>query len=161
VPAPVSTEHGESYPVVVADGSLYLSAERPGGLGGSDIYRAQRLPDGGFAEPENLGPPVSSEFHEGDTFVAPDESYLVLSSRRPGGLGQNDLYVSFRGADGRWSEPANLGPTINTDQTDFCPMVTPDGRYLFFSRRTGGSWAEATEGEIFWVDLGVIEPFRP
>jgi len=160
VPPPVSTDQAESYPVVVADGSLYFPAQRPEGLGGYDIYRSQRLPDGSFAEPENLGPPVNTEFHEGDTFVAPDESYLILSSQRPGGLGQNDLYVSFRGPDGRWSEPENMGPAINSEHTDFCPMVTPDGRYLFFSRRIGGSWAEASEGEIYWVDIGVIDEFR-
>jgi len=161
VPPPVSTEFPESYPVVVGDGSLYFSSQRTGGFGGYDIYRAQRLQDGGFREPVNLGPSINTEFHEGDTFVAPDESYLILSSRRPGGLGQNDLYVSFRGPDGGWSEPENLGPAINSDQTDFCPMVTPDGKYLFFSRRTGASWEEASEGEIFWVDIDVIERFKP
>ena len=40
---PVSTDSNESYPSVVADGSLYFTSNRPGGLGGSDIYRAQRL----------------------------------------------------------------------------------------------------------------------
>lgn len=160
VPPPVSTDAPESYPVVVSDGSLYFTSERPGGFGKYDVYRAQRRADGGFEEPVNLGPPVNTEFHEGDTFVAPDESYLILSSSRPGGFGQNDLYVSFRAADGGWTQPANLGPAINTEQTDFCPMVTPDGKWLCFSRRTGASWAEATEGEIFWVDVGVIEEFR-
>ncbi|MHA2123477.1 MAG: TolB family protein [Promethearchaeota archaeon] len=160
VPSPVSTEFPESYPIVVKDGSLYFSSQRPGGFGGYDIYRSQILQDGSFEEPVNLGPSINTEFHEGDTFVAPDESYLILSSRRPGGLGQNDLYVSFQKPNGGWSEPENLGPTINTDQTDFCPMVTPDGNYLFFSRRIGASWSEASEGEIFWVEISVIERFR-
>ena len=86
VPAPVSTSAEELYPVVVADGSLYFSSNRAGGLGRSDVYRAQRLADGSFAEPVNVGPPINSEFGTGDTFVAPDESYLIVSSRRPGGL---------------------------------------------------------------------------
>ncbi len=161
VPHPVSTEFPESYPVVVEDGSLYFSSQRPGGLGGYDIYRSQLRQDGSFEEPVNLGPPINTEFHEGDTFVAPDESYLILSSRRPGGLGQNDLYVSFRKPDGGWGQPENLGSAVNTDQTDFCPMVTPDGRYFFFSRRIGASWEEAAEGEVFWVDISVIERRRP
>ncbi len=161
VPPPVSTELPESYPVVVEDGSLYFSSKRPGGFGGYDIYRSQLLQDGSFEEPVNLGPSINTEFHEGDTFVAPDESYLILSSRRPGGLGQNDLHISFREPDGGWSEPENLGPAMNSDQTDFCPMVTPDGKYLFFSRRTGASWNEASEGEVFWVDISVIERLRP
>jgi dipeptidyl aminopeptidase/acylaminoacyl peptidase len=161
VPPPVSTEYSESYPCVVADGSLYFSSRRPGGHGASDIFRAQRLADGSFAEPVNVGPPINTDFSEGDTYVAPDESYLIVTSSRPGGFGQGDLYASFRDENGGWTEPVNLGETINSDRTDFCPMVTPDGRYLFFSRRWGASWDETTRCEIYWVDARVLEQFRP
>lgn len=161
VPEPISTAASESYPVVVGDGSLYFSSDRPSGLGRSDVYRAQRLAGGGFAEPRNVGPPVNTEHSEGDTFVAPDESYLIVASNRPGGFGQGDLYVSFRGKDGRWQPLVNLGDTINTDQTDFCPMVTPDGKYLFFSRRWGATWEETTAGEVYWVDARILDRFRP
>jgi hypothetical protein len=147
--------------VVVADGSLYFTSDRAGGLGGRDVYRAQRLADGSFAEPVNLGSPVNSEGGEGDTFVAPDESYLIVTSRRPGGIGRGDLYVSFRREGGGWGEPIHLGDGINTDQTEFCPMVTPDGKYLFFTRRWGANWEEATAADVFWVDASVLEPFRP
>jgi hypothetical protein len=160
VPPPVSSSANEIYPVVVADGSLYFISDRPGSLGRYDVYRAQRLADGGFAEPVNIGPPVNSEFGTGDTFVAPDESYLIFSSTRPGGFGQGDLYVCFRREDGSWGEPANLGPGINTDQTEYCPMVTPDGKYLFFSRRWGATWEETTAGDVYWVDAGVLDRFR-
>jgi hypothetical protein len=160
VPPPVRTPHNEIYPVVVADGSLYFTSDRPGGHGRSDVYRAERQPDGTFAEPVNLGPPVNTEHSEGDTFVAPDESYLIVTSNRPGGFGQGDLYISFRQPDGRWGELVNLGDTINSDQTDYCPMVTPDGKYLFYSRRWGATWAETTAGDVFWVDAGVLDQFR-
>ena len=115
---------------------------------------------GSFGEPVNLGPPVNSGYREGDTYVSPDESWLVVTSFRPGGIGGGDLYVSFRRDDGAWSEPRLLPPTINTELLDFCPMGTPDGRYLFFSRRTGDSWAEADAGDVFWVDASVIEKVR-
>ena len=161
VPPPVSTAASEVYPVVVADGSLYFSSNRPGSLGGGDVYRAQRLPDGRFAEPVNLGPPISGDSQDGDTFVAPDESYMILTSRRAGTLGQADLYVSFRKKDGAWTEPVNLGPTINTDTIEYCPMVTPDGKYLFFSRRIGATWETTTGGDVYWVDAKIIEQFRP
>jgi hypothetical protein len=161
VPPPVSSSADELYPVVVGDGSLYFTSSRPGGLGHSDLYRAQRQPDGTFAEPVNVGPPINSEFGTGDTYVSPDERYLIFSSRRPGGVGLGDLYVSFRQEDGRWGEPVNLGPDINSEQVDYCPMVTPDGRYLFFSRRWGATWEETTAGDVFWVDARVLEQFRP
>ena len=161
VPPPVSTEHHESYPCVVGDGSLYFSSRRPGGLGASDIYRAHRLADGTFAAPVNVGPPINTSFSEGDTFVSPDESYLIVTSRRPGGFGDGDLYISFRDGDGGWSEPVNLGEAINSEHLDFCPMVTPDGKYLFFSRRWGSTWDNSTRCEIYWVDARVLDRFRP
>lgn len=84
----------------VADGSLYFSSNRPGGQGQTDIWRAQRLADGSFDEPVNLGPPVNSEHSEGDTYVAPDESWLVVTSRRPGG---RHLFFSRR-TGASWDE---------------------------------------------------------
>lgn len=161
VPPPISTQAMELYPVVVADGSLYFSSDRPGGLGPSDLYRAQRLPDGSFAEPVNVGPPINSEFGTGDTFVAPDESYMVLSSAHPPSLGRGDLFVSFRLDEGGWGEPIHLGDVINTEEHEFCPMVTPDGKYLFFTRLYGGSWENATGGDLFWVDARFLDQFNP
>ena len=160
VPPPVSTAAEELYPVVVADGSLYFSSNRAGDGGRFDSYRAQRLADGKFAEPVAIGPPINSEFGTGDTFVAPDESYLIASSKRPEGLGNGDLYVSFRQGDGQWGQLANLGKGINTDQHEFCPMVTPDGKYLFFSRRWGATWEETTAGDVYWVDAKVVHQLR-
>ena len=161
VPPPISTEASEVYPVIVADGSLYFASNRPGGLGPrSSLYRAQRLPDGSFAAPVLVPPPVNSQFGVGDTFVSPDESYMVMASGRPPSAGGGDLFVSFRRPGGGWSEPAHLGPTINTDQSDFCPMVTPDGRFLFFSRRQGASWGAATAGDVYWVDAKILEPVQ-
>ena len=160
MPPPISTEASEVYPVVVGDGSLYFSSNRPGGLGRNSLYRAQRLADGSFAEPVLVAPPVNSEFGVGDVYVSPDESYMVFSSSRPPSPGGGDLFVSFRRPNGGWSEPAHLGNTINTDQTEFCPMVTPDGKFLFFSRRRGASWSEATAGDVYWVDAKILEQFR-
>jgi hypothetical protein len=159
VPPPVSTAALEVYPVVVADGSLYFSSDRAG-QGRLDLYRAQRLADGSFDEPVLLGAPINGEFRTGDTFVAPDESYMIISSARSPSLGRGDLFVSFRRGDGSWGEPIHLGDMINTADHEYCPMVTPDGKYLFFSRMYGGSWDTATGGDVFWVDAKIIERFR-
>ena len=157
VPAPVSTDAAEAYPTMSANRSLYFLSDRPGGLGRMDIYRAPRLPAGRFGQPVNIGAPANSAASEGDTFVSPDEKFLIITSGRDGGFGQADLYVSFRGANGAFGEPINLGSTINTADTEFCPMVTPDGRYLFFSRRYGGNtWQTTTNADIFWVDVAAV-----
>jgi hypothetical protein len=160
VPAPVSTGAQEYYPTVVADGSLYFSSDRAGNPAHFDLYRAQRLADGDFAEPVKLPPPINHEAGIGDVYVTPDERILVFSSRRQPSHGNGDLFVSFRQADGGWSEPRNLGPTINTAEHEFCPMATPDGKYLFYSRRWGATWELTTDGEVYWVDARILEPLR-
>lgn len=67
--------------------------------------------------------------------MAPDQSYIIFSSsgRRDGTGPAGDLYISFRRADGTWEAARNLGPLVNTDRTEFCPVVSPDGRYLYFT----------------------------
>ena len=160
VPSPVSTEAGEVYPTIVKDGSLYFTSNRPGGLGPNSLYRAQRRADGTFAQPALVPPPINSESGIGDPFVSPDERYMVFSSRRPPSLGGGDLFVAFRRADGGWDEPVHLGKTLNSEDTDFCPFATPDGKYLFFSRRHRAADGTVTAGDVYWIDAKFLEQFR-
>lgn len=160
VPSPVSTGHEEIYPVVTADGSLWFTGNRPGTRGVRDLYRARAIPDGGFAEPVAIGPPIDAEWRKGDTTVSPDQGIIVMSGTRPGGHGRGDLYISFRQEDGSYSEPKNMGPVFNSELLDFCPMFSPDGRWFSFSRRYGDSWPTATDAEIFWVNAKALEQFR-
>jgi hypothetical protein len=159
VPAPISTEAGEVYPTIVGDGSLYFTSSRPGGPGRSNLYRAQRRADGRFADPVLVPPPINTEHGVGDPFVSPDEQYMVFSSRRPPNVGGGDLFVAFRRADGGWDEPVHLGRTVNSEYTDFCPFVTPDGKYFFFSRRHG-ALPTPTAGDVYWMDAKFLEQFR-
>lgn len=150
----VNSKQGDYYPTLTNRGDLYFCSRREGGQGGHDIYRA-RLVHGRFERPENLGAPINTEYWDFDPFIAPDESYLIFGSDRPGGLGRWDLYISFRTKDGSWSPPRNMGKPINGPGNDLTPMLSPDGRYLFFASDRAGS------NDIYWVDARVIEPFRP
>ena len=165
VPPPVWTEHAESYPSFTPDGTLQFSSDRPGGLGDGDLWRAAPQNGGEFRKPVNLGPPVNTEHRESDSCVAPDGSYIVFTSDRPGGFGGADLWVSFLDSEaGSWSEPKNLGAEVNGPDTDYCPMLTPDGRYLFFSRRVSdppdSGWDGVVGGDVYWVDTAVFERLR-
>ena len=142
------------YPTLTARGDLYFCSRREGGQGRHDIYRA-RLVDGRFARPENLGSPINSEASDFDPYVAPDESYIIFASDRPGGLGNADLYIRFRGKDGAWSEPRNMGAPVSSPYLDYAPMLSPDGKYLFFTSGRGGA------DDIYWVDARVIDAMRP
>jgi Tol biopolymer transport system component len=123
---------GAGSPSLAANGTLYFVAQRPDSIGGLDIYKAKRFV-GQYDEPVNLGPRINSAEGENDVYIAPDESFIVFTSDRQGGQGENDLYLSVL-KDTTWSQPRNLGPTINSAGSECCPSVSPDGKYFFFNR---------------------------
>ncbi|MEM7485529.1 MAG: hypothetical protein AAF348_10000 [Bacteroidota bacterium] len=152
---PVSTDdYAESYPVVVADGSIYFTSDRPGGLGKRDIYKAQYLGEGKFDKPVNIGPEVNSKKSERSTYVSPDEHVLVTGNNY---TEEKGFAVSFK-KNGRWQRPSffDLGETLSKDWIYFCPYMSPDGKYFFFSKRYSdppdSGWKGVAKGEVYWMD---------
>jgi hypothetical protein len=136
---------------VAANGSIYFNSGDPGGLGAGDLY-VSRFVDGRYTEPVNLGAPVNSELSEDRPFIAPAESYLLfVRLTPPDGLGLTDLYVSFRRDDGTWTPPRNMGPRVNSPANEGCPIVAPDGRYLFFNSHRNGN------ADNYWMDAAIID----
>ena len=136
--AAASGPEDEHYASVAADGTLYIAALRADSRGRGDIYRVPFV-DGAYGTPENLGAAVNSPDHHDTTpWIAPDQSYLIFGSfGRPEGTGApGDLYVSFR-RDGAWTPARNLGPLVNSRRTEYCPVVSPDGRFLYFASERG------------------------
>ena len=131
----VNSEARDGFPSVTKDGTLYFFSEREDGYGSSDIYRSNFI-EGEYYEPENLGSVINSEEWDGLPYIAPDESFLIFFSTRSGGYGNGDLYVTYN-HDGVWTAPKNLGPSVNTAESDLTPHVSPDGEYLFFARPDG------------------------
>jgi hypothetical protein len=176
--AVVNSDTHEFYPTLTDDGTLYFLSGREGGVGGSDIYRST-LVDGQYQDPVNLGPVINSAGNEGDAFVSPDESFLIFVSRgHPAGPDGGSLFISFRGADDSWSTPRALGSVMKADRSDFCPMLSPDGRFLFFSSARPRledesglvSWSTLQEAQsrpgngntdIYWVDAGILDALKP
>jgi outer membrane protein OmpA-like peptidoglycan-associated protein len=101
------------------------------GYGNFDIYMSQFTPTG-WSEAFNLGPQVNTDFYESGPTLSPDKMALYFVSDRPGGYGGKDIYVSYRKANGSWSEAQNLGATINTAGDELAPMMHADGQTLFF-----------------------------
>ena len=151
----INSSSRELYPCFVGDGSLYFQSRRPGGEGSSDIYRAQYL-EGDFLPAVNIGAPVNSQNSEGDVYVAPDESFMIFSSSgRPDSYGSGDLYISFRQNNGSWSAPKNMGKPINSPELEYCPMMSHDGKYFFYSSRINNG-----QGDIYWVNRDIINLYR-
>ena len=112
---------------------LIFAGNFPGkGYGNFDLYISYATPQG-WSEPINLGPEINSEFWESSPSLSPDKKTLYFSSNRPGGFGGKDLYVSYRGANGKWSKPENMGPQINTKGDELAPFIHADNSTLYFT----------------------------
>jgi hypothetical protein len=132
----LSSPTDEWFPTLTADGTIYFGSGRPGGVGGSDIWRAPWLGDH-FGTPENLGAPVNSPGDEIEALVTPDETALVFAAKgRPDSLGAYDLYVSRR-VGGTWQAPIHPGAPVNSTAWEFGPRLSPDGQVFFFSSNRG------------------------
>jgi len=119
--------------------------------------RYSRLVNGKYETPKSLGPQFGIGRYNAHPYIAPDESYIVFDSVREDGNGRSDIYISFRAKDGTWGPAINLGDKINTDASEKNPSVSPDGKFLFFDRRTKRGNADVT---IYWVDAQIIETLR-
>src|SRR2546429_320583 len=92
------------------------------------------MADGTFATPQALDATINADSGASNLFVDPDDHYIIFAAARPEGAGALDLYISWRAPSGVWRAPRNLGPDVNTRGTEFCPFVSRDGRFLFFTR---------------------------
>jgi hypothetical protein len=148
----INSGKNEYYISFTGKGAMYFSSS-PGTSKENDkncdIYTSSRKA-GAFRPARKLGPSVNSPHYEADVFVSPDESYLICCAERPDGKGRGDLWISFRDSDGQWSQARNMGTAVNTPGYEFCPLVTADNKYLFFSR----------EGDIYWVSTQVIQTLK-
>jgi hypothetical protein len=133
LPEPANSDELDMYPSVTTRGALYFDSFRSRPRRRL-VYRAEPRGDGSFATPQPLDPIINADSGASNLFVDPNEQYVVFGAVRPEGLGAVDLYISWRTAAGTWTSPRNLGPSINTSGTEFCPFVSRDGRFLFFTR---------------------------
>jgi hypothetical protein len=138
-----------------ASGRIYASSQgAPNGIGQRDISTYVKT-DATRAY-QSLGRPLNSPGNEGDFYVARDEAFIVFGSPHRGGFGGGDLFISFRESDGSWSDPKNLGATVNTPGFEFGPYVTDDKRYLFYS-----SSSDFSRVDIYWIRFdSLLETLR-
>ena len=137
-PVPVAGEKlnskgDELGPELRADGYLYFNSGRKSGVGSSDIFRAKY--ENGSASQMELAPEeVNTPAFEGDITFSTDGKYMAWAAwERDGVLGEGDIYIAYRLKDNTWSEPVNLGASLNSSAFDFTPHFSADGRYLYFA----------------------------
>jgi hypothetical protein len=148
-----------SRPGVARDGTLYFAHRSEKTSGQSDIYRS-RWVDGSYATPENLGSTINTKYLEGDLYVAPDESFIIVTCwDRPDNNGESDLYISFRKNDDSWTALVNLDAPINTKNNENCATLSPDGKYFFYLSVDVES--DTPKCSTYWVDAGILERYKP
>lgn len=130
----VNTPDNEGAQNISQDGQwiVFTGCNRRDGFGSCDIYISY-LTEKGWSEAINLGGRVNSEFWESQPCLSPDKKDLYFASRKPGGLGGSDIYVSHFQSNGKWSDPENLGPSVNTTGDEQCPFIHADNQTLYFT----------------------------
>ncbi len=135
-PVPFNSALKDFDPCFARDGSgVYFFSNRPGGLGGDDIYFVPfDAAKGQYGAPVNLGATVNTRGDEWAPTPNADGSQLLFASDGRGGLGLHDIFASERTKDG-WSEARALPSPLNSEEDDFDATWLHDGRTLVFSRK--------------------------
>jgi len=92
----VNTPYNELYPFYHADGTLYFSSNRLEGMGGYDVYSALENSDGEYEYVKNMGAPINSPQDDLSLFWNKGKGVGYFSSNRPGGQGQEDIYILLK-----------------------------------------------------------------
>jgi outer membrane protein OmpA-like peptidoglycan-associated protein/tetratricopeptide (TPR) repeat protein len=141
LPGKVNSERWESQAAVSCDGTkLFFASNRPGGIGGTDLWYCLKQADGKWGEAVNMGPQINTELDEEAPFITNDGKALYFSSTGHLGLGEQDIFMSWTDErTGNWSPPINIGPPVNSPFRELGFFLSADGVNGFFaSNRPGG-----------------------
>ncbi len=150
----------ESQPSLSSDGKvLFFASDRPGSIGGSDIWFSQRNSDGSWRKPVNLGPVVNTERDERSPFLHTDSKTLYFSSDGHDCIGGQDIFYSKLDEKGQWTIPTNIGYPINSEGDDVNFFVSLDGKTGYFCSRKLGGGESVSDWNFYQFDL--YEEARP
>lgn len=151
----VNSSAWESQPSLSADGRvLYFVSDRKGGLGGRDIYRAEKDERGQWKKAENMGKVINTSFEEISPFIHANGVTLYFSSTGHPGFGGYDIFHSSRSGE-TWSTPVNFGYPVNNFGDQFAMFITPDGARAYYAFEEVG---QDERGRLMTLDLP--EAFR-
>jgi|GEM_PF-1225658 len=132
---------------IADNGNIYAELSKSGQ---EDIY-VWRFVSGLYRSAEKMSSICSPEL-DFTPFIDPAERFIIFASRRLGGLGNTDIYISKKNSDGTWETPINLGATINSGDV-ISPIISRDGKYFFFE-----AWMpDAAGGNPYWMKADFIE----
>jgi len=141
----INSKYTETSACLSPDGNtLYFTSNRPGGYGGMDIYKSEKLQTGEWGIAQNLGSQVNTELDEESPFMLADGCTMYFSSKGHGGRGGFDVFSSTLSDDGYWFHSENAGKEINTKDDDLFFYLSDDGKRAFFSTVSSEGYKEMT-----------------
>jgi Tol biopolymer transport system component len=138
---PYNTSDYDISPVFTDSGKAYR-------IGYTNSPASFLYSNGIFSNLESIVNNPVSEWYS-STYISPDEEYVIFA-----GDDTPNLYIRFKNANNKWGKPINMGDKINTGEDERFPLVTPDGKYLFFIR------GEGTINNYYWVSTSIIDVLK-
>ncbi|WP_103070063.1 TolB-like translocation protein [Aquimarina sediminis] len=133
--SPINTKGDEFYPSQSINGNLYFTGTASTSKGKDDIF-VSKWENNQYLSPVSLSESINSEGYEYNSYIAPDESFLIFGGyKRKDGLGSGDLYISYQNKDGIWSKAKNLSKRVNSDKMDYCPFYLEKTHTLYFTSK--------------------------
>lgn len=132
--AAINTPKDEFYPSIARSGNIYFTRQMEGK--DEDIVMC-KFSDNKYDTAISLPGAVNTNGAEFNAFVDPDEQYILFTGyKRKGNIGAGDIFISKK-SNGEWQEAKNLGEKVNGQGNTYCPYVSPDKKYFFFTSSRG------------------------
>ncbi len=155
----INTRANEAAQSISANGKfiVFTACNRPDGIGGCDLYFSEVI-NGRWTNAKNIGAPINTKGWESQPSISADGRTLYFVKASDGASRSRDIYYSIRKQDGSWTTPENVGPNINTKDSDQSPFIHPDGSTLYFM---SDGWPGMGKHDLFYSrmdDNGVWSP---
>lgn len=152
----VNTKAWEPHITVSPDGKQrFFSSDREGGMGGRDIYRMDKLSNGEWSKPVNVGAPINTPYDEDAPFIAINNKTMYYAHNGPKSMGGFDIFKTDMDEMGVWSQPENLGYPLNSTFDDIYYTTTVDGFIGYLTSFRPGGIGEKDIYQIVNTHLGV------
>lgn len=153
LPEPLNSINNEGSSSFTGDGQtlVFTRCSSSNGYGSCDLYTSTLNGDK-WENPRNMGANINSKNWDSQPSISADGSKLVFASRRSGGYGNSDIYMSYKNELGDWSIPVNLGSIINTPSEDKSPFLAPDGLTLYYSSSGHGGFGKTDMFKSVFID---------
>ncbi|QDA62574.1 OmpA family protein [Hymenobacter jejuensis] len=136
LPKPINSTYNEGSACITKDGkTIYFArCECPNCHGNCDLF-VSSLKDGQWSVPKSLGTTVNSNAWDSQPTLSRTEDTLYFASDRLGGFGLSDIWYTYKLKNGQWAKAENMGPVVNTRESEVSPFYHPLYNVLYFSSR--------------------------